>query len=364
MTSEQFQTGLALLSGQVSTAWRTRLGHLLERIHAVYEVNPREFRLLPPEQNNRLLFQELRVLGQERSAAQGAARGLVDAFFSGDISGTVAGLSDEIWAVWPNGRIGKHLSVDLGKGLVPRGEDLGSGFKTTHWKVYGYGEFNQALLAGLAPLYDAVLGLRSVVTVTARLTSPDAAPVRILLAMVRDEGGRWRSKNLPMIAPDDAIHASVRLGQYEDDRLKMVERFVRAVVLGQTAQLKSAASALAERVFVKRSLALQELCEAIEAQQLFRGSTETTFLGSRLGSYDHFKKSLVRGEREAFENSIQTFESRSLDELEPRVVHTSVGRFEPRSDKSHHETEFTSMLFRYEDRQKEVEHHKIAALFL
>jgi len=221
------------------------------------------------------------------------------------------------------------------------------------------------LVADLAPVFDALLGLRSAVTVTAKLESENIAPVRIMFAMVSDQSGKWRSRNLPLVAPDDAYCASQRISTYEDSRVKMSENFIRALVLGHRGVLQAHRAHLTEHLWIqKEMLSLDQLLERIRDGKLIPASTETGFLGAQLHAYSYLKQVASRAAQDAFEREAAVYQKQSLHELAPEIVVSKTGEFDPRSVQIKQPSDIALVLFRYQDHEKDLKTHKIAGIFL
>jgi hypothetical protein len=366
MDSQRIQSAVDLLSGRTSGAWQTRAACLFEQIQTVFEINPRLLRVVPvpsePPSNTHRVY---RVLGRDRSEAQAVAHQVLDAFFSGSLNRLSSLLAENVWAAWPNGRMARHPQEDLRRALSPRTRPSESQVRIHDWRVYHYGEFDQILVADLAPIFDAVLDLKSAVIVTARIESDGIEPVRVLLALARDSQGQFRSRNLPLIAPDDAYLASVKIGSYEESQLKTSETVIRALVLGPTKQLRSHAGQLSDRVWFRGTLnSLDEMILQLEQRPLTPANTETAFMGSRLERYADFSRLLGREQKDAFEQGAASFQSLPLHQLFPDLVISEVGEFDPRTRRVQPRTQIKLVLFRFEDPHTAKQTHKVAGIFL
>lgn len=366
MDIERIEIAANLISGQASPAWRTRANHLFEQLKTIYRINPRSVAMVPPEDySTKGKYGHARILGPDRVEVQKRAAALLSHFFAGEMEKVQEFLTENVWVAWPNGARGRYASAQLHEGFLAESKQAPTKIVAHDFRVYHYGELNQVLIADLGPIFDAILGLKSAVLVSARIESENIPPVRIMLAFGQEEDGIYKSRNLPLVSPDDAYVASAKLSRYEDLALRKSESFMRAVVLGHKERFKAHAGELCPYVWMKGVLYSQEeLFNKLGQEKVIHGNTETTFLGAKSLPYSHLKNVLSPKDFENFEDKVGGASLQAISDLNPELVLSRLGEFNPLNGEVRETAQVIFVVFQFKDRETGHESQKIAGFLV
>ena len=270
-------------------------------------------------------------MGPDRTKAQMAAKALLQALCEGRIDEISAGLSQNFWAAWPNGRFLIHKTENLREALIVKQGEEESPVRMTQWRVYNFGEIKKSLQSGLAEILDAFLGLQSAILVTVTLSTEGHSPVRVMMAMEQTSLGNWKSRNLPMVSPDDVHLASLPMASLESPTCKRAYGFIREVALNHSRSVQGFETYFTPHIWLEgKRYNATELFSFFIERPLFQTNSETGIVEICEWSMEKLRKLVSNHQWEQFETDLQRTQLRPLARIRTAVVKCVVGTYNPK----------------------------------
>jgi hypothetical protein len=358
------QLGMSLFSGRAGPAWAARAERVrklllpaigdgapdIPGVSAVATEPPAYPRLTPPYPGRALAIE--------------AAENIADAVARRRFDRLAGLIHDELWVLWPNGAMGRHpgdavlqvLSASAGSRATLRIKEKRS---------YSFPELKTALARGIPEVLDALLGANGGWTVTIEVETKDSPIGRLMFLISPNARGELRARNLPFGAPDDAHVLSAKPSSFETEELKIADRIVRNVVLGQTSLLRANKNDLMESFWLRDKLAPAEQLATSIAQGPHRiGSAEVVFQGSREAPFRDARRHMPPPVFEEIRRKAPDVLGRAIERLDPRVVVTEMGTLDPATGEVTAAQTAASLIVHVEDRATQNARPRIAGLFI
>ena len=333
MDAERIQMASSLFCGRSSEHWRNRVYRWFQVFDSLYQVKPAK--LTPGAFNGYEAspsHPRFRALGPERAQAQRAAQQLLEGLFGGRIQEVTAKLTPTFWAAWPNGRFLIHKTEDLNKGLIPKHPDWETEIKFKQWRVYHFGEIKKGLQRGLTEILDAFLGLRNAILVTVTVSLEEQFSIRLMMAMEKNASEEWRSRNLPMVSPDDVQMASLSMATLESATCKRAYTFMRSLVLDQLEPAQTWDTYFTPDVWLNnKRYKTTEILDLLAKRPFFAQSSEMGIIDISEMSTERLRKKIPKQHWEQFEKYLKHTQLRPLVRIRTTAVECTVGTYDPKS---------------------------------
>lgn len=355
---------LALFSGDVGPAWAARADRpraILYRV-AGGRMPPGLVAVLPdrPSEHVHPRLGRSKAL---RPAALEAAEDLVDGLLRRRFGRLEDLLTDDVWTLWPGAPLGRYARAELVASLSAT-EGQAAPYRVVDRRSYSFIELRQVLARGLPELMDAVFEIHHSVMVSFDLEGREGRVGRQFLWMSPQPDGAWRAQNLPLGSPDDAAAASASAARHEDEVIRIADRIVRRVVLGQAAALSADRNALCPRLWIRDELGTaQQLVELVAQGDHRLGSAEVVFTGSREVPLKALNTLAGPKVLAAVERQAPDVLGRSLHRLDPRAVITELAVLDPGTGEVMPAQQAGCLLIRERD-ALEREDRRIAAVII
>ena len=355
----------SLFCGQSSEAWRDRVRGWFQIFDSLYDVKPSK--LTKGSFTGYRVgsgHTRMRVLGQDRTQAQLAAQELLEALIEGRTQDVASKLCSSFWAAWPNGRFLVHKTDNLGEALVSKRSGEEAKLKLGQWRVYHFGEIKNGLQKGLAEILDAFLGLQNAALVTVTLSKEAQVPIRLMMAMEKTVSGDWRSRNLPMVSPDDVHLASRSMASLESPTCKRAYTFVRGIALGHLEPVQALETYFTPHVWLNsRRCNTTELHDFLLKSPFFNTTSETGIVDVSEIGMERLRKKVPNLQWERFETDLQHTQLRPLVRIRTSAVECKVGTYAPKSGDFRKQVSLFLVLLIDETEVTGHESIKIAAIF-
>ncbi|MEE2900891.1 MAG: hypothetical protein VYC39_01115 [Myxococcota bacterium] len=333
MDAERIQMASSLFCGRSSEPWRDRVHGWFQIFDSLYQVKPAK--MTPGNFNgynagpNQHRF---RALGPDRSEAQLAAQQLLEDLFGGRIQEMTTKLASTFWAAWPNGRFLIHKTVDLNDGLISKHPDWEEKVKFGQWRVYHFGEIKKGLQRGLPEILDAFLGLQNALLVTVTVSVEAQFSVRLMMAMEKAASGDWKSRNLPMVSPDDVQMASISMTSLESATCKRAYTFIRGLVLGHLEPTQTLETYFTPHVWLNnKRYNTSEIRDLLAKEPFFAQSSETGITDISEMSTEKLRKKVPKLHWEQFEKYLKHTQLRPLVRIRTTALECTVGTYDPKN---------------------------------
>lgn len=302
---------------------------------------------MPPRQTatGRLVRVERK---EDRTAAERAAKGFVQALFAADWDALEAVVDETLWVSWPSGQLGHHAGVEVIRELRDRRTSpIAAGW--TRVRSYTREELRLATPRGVVESLERFLLLRRGLAVTGTLELDGRSFGRVMVVMLPDRG-RWRATTLPLPAFDAAALLSRRAREASDELAFVGERIVRGVVHGDRSRLEADRHLLLDPLWLSEELLpVTRLLRAAGGGPHRLSSLDIAFLGTRVFDFSRLAKALPRARFQELERSAETLFRRPLAKLDARAAVTVLGEVDPVALRAEPRQEALTWLVRGED---------------